>query len=35
MIHPSLLKSFLAVAEARSFTGGARRLGLPQSPAPC
>ncbi|WP_439817534.1 LysR family transcriptional regulator [Zavarzinia sp. CC-PAN008] len=31
MIHPNLLRSFLAVAEARSFTGGARRLGLPQS----
>jgi DNA-binding transcriptional LysR family regulator len=31
MLHPELLRSFLAVAETRSFTQAARRLGLRQS----
>jgi DNA-binding transcriptional LysR family regulator len=31
MLHPDLLRSFLAVAETRSFTQAARRLGLRQS----
>lgn len=31
MLHPDLLRSFLAVAETRSFTEAARRLGLRQS----
>ncbi|MBO1079672.1 LysR family transcriptional regulator [Roseomonas haemaphysalidis] len=31
MVHPDLLRSFLAVAETRSFTEAARRLGLRQS----
>lgn len=31
MLHPELLRSFLAVAETRSFTQAAQRLGLRQS----
>jgi DNA-binding transcriptional LysR family regulator len=31
MIHPDLLRTFLAVADARTFTGAARVLGLRQS----
>ena len=33
MIHPDLLRSFVAVAETRSFSLAAQRLALGQSPS--